>query len=125
MFFGFEFMSTIIFLFVIGIFVTTVVRGIATWSKNNNSPRLTVSANVVAKRINTTHHNHGNISNVNGMQGYHTTSATSYYVTFQVDSGDRMEFKISGSEYGVLLEGDSGKLSFQGSRYINFEREII
>ena len=125
MFLGFEFMSTIIFLFVIGIFLTTIVRGIATWSKNNNSPRLTLGANVVAKITNTTHHNHGNISNVNGMQGYHTTSSTSYYVTFQVDSGDRMEFKISGSEYGVLAEGDSGKLSFQGSRYLNFKREII
>ena len=59
------------------------------------------------------------------MQSYHTTSSTSYYVTFQVDSGDRMEFKVSGSEYGVLAEGDFGKLSFQGSRYLNFVRETI
>lgn len=58
MFFGFEFISTIIFLFVIGIFLTTIIRGIATWSKNNKSPRLTVGANVVSKRTNTTHHNH-------------------------------------------------------------------
>ena len=123
MFFGFEFISILIFLFVIGIFLITIIRGISMWNKNNNSPRLTVDAKVVTKRTNTTHHNHGNISNVNGM--HTTTSSTSYYATFQVNSGDRMEFKISESEYGVLVEGDSGKLSFQGSRYLNFKRELI
>ena len=47
---------------------------------------------------------------------------TSYYVTFQVESGDRMEFEISDTEYGMLAEGDSGKLTFQGTRYLNFQR---
>ena len=125
MFLGIEFMSMIIFLFVIGIFLTNIIRGIEVWNRNNNSPRLTVDAYVVSKRRNTTHHNHGNIYDVNGVQSYHTTSSTSYYVTFQVDSGDRMEFKVSGSEYGVLAEGDFEKLSFQGSRYLNFVRETI
>ena len=31
---------------------------------------------------------------------------TSYYVTFQVESGDRMELSVSGREYGMLAEGD-------------------
>lgn len=53
-----------------------------------------------------------------GAHGYHTT----YYVTFQVDSGDRMELSVSGSEYGMLVDGDRGKLSFQGTRYLSFER---
>ena len=26
------------------------------------------------------------------------------------------------SEYGMMIEGDKGKLTFQGSRYLNFER---
>ena len=38
---------------------------------------------------------------------------TTYYVTFQVESGDRMELTVSGSDYGMLVEGDIGKLSFQ------------
>lgn len=50
-------------------------------------------------------------------------SSTSYYVTFQVDSGDRMELSVSGSEYGVLAEGDKGQLTFQGTRYLTFDRE--
>ena len=39
---------------------------------------------------------------------YHTHTATSYFATFQVESGDRIEFLVSGSEYGMLAEGDSG-----------------
>ncbi len=118
----FEIMFMLVFVFVIGVFVVNIVRGIRQWNKNNNSPRLTVDASVVAKRINVTHHNHGNAGDASGMHGYTTTSSTSYYVTFQVESGDRMEFHVDGSEYGMLVEGDLGKLSFQGSRYLKFER---
>lgn len=53
---------------------------------------------------------------------HHTHTFTSYYVTFQVESGDRMEFAVSGMEYGLLAEGDTGDLTFQGTRYLNFQR---
>ena len=55
------------------------------------------------------------------MHGHHTTST--YYVTFQFESGDRMEFSVDGSEYGLLAEGDTGNLCFQGTRYLSFKRE--
>ena len=48
--------------------------------------------------------------------------STSYYVTFQVESGDRMEFAVTGAEYGLLIEGDQGALTFQGTRYLGFQR---
>jgi hypothetical protein len=35
-----------------------------------------------------------------------------------------MEFSVYGEEYGMLAEGDEGKLTFQGSRYLGFERTI-
>ena len=54
---------------------------------------------------------------------HHTHTATSYYATFQVESGDRIEFLVSGTEYGMLAEGDRGMLTFQGTRYLNFRRE--
>ena len=38
-------------------------------------------------------------------------------------SGDRMELRLSGAEYGMLAEGDRGRLTFQGTRYLSFERE--
>ena len=35
-----------------------------------------------------------------------------------------MEFYIHGQEYGLLIEGDRGNLSFQGTRYLGFDRGI-
>lgn len=118
-----EMLFPIMFILIFTIIVFTFVKGIATWFKNNNSPRLTVSARIVAKRQNTTHNNQPNTGDISGAHGFHTISSTSYYVTFQVDSGDRMELSVSGSEYGVLAEGDKGQLTFQGTRYLTFDRE--
>lgn len=114
----FGIMFTLVFILVVGMFVVTAVRGIRQWNKNNNSPRLTVPATIVAKRTNVTHHHH------NGAGGHHHHhTSTTYYVTFQVDSGDRMELQVDGTEYGMLIEGDRGELSFQGTRYLSFERK--
>lgn len=113
----FPFFFFAVFGMVLIVLVVTLVRGIGEWHKNNNSPRLTVPAKVVSKRTSVSHgHHHG----ANGHM--HTTSSTWYYVTFEVESGDRMELGVSGSEYGMLAEGDSGKLTFQGTRYLLFER---
>ena len=110
-------MFTIMFVLVISMFLVTAVKGISQWNKNNHSPRLTIPATVVAKRTNVTRHHHGG---ANGHHHHHTS--TSYYVTFQVESGDRMELHVAGTEYGLLIEGDSGNLTFQGTRYLGFER---
>ena len=115
MFSLFGVMFSLVFILVIAVFVVTLVRGIGQWHSNNQSPQLTVEATLVAKRTNVSHHHHG------GEMHHHHTS-TSYYVTFQVLSGDRMEFHISGSEYGLLVEGDVGALTFQGTRYLRFDR---
>lgn len=113
----FGIMFTLIFVLVVGMFVVTAVRGIRQWSKNNNSPRLTVPATIVAKRTNVTRHHHNDAGG-----HYHHHTSTTYYVTFQVDSGDRMELPVNGTEYGMLVEGDRGDLSFQGTRYLGFAR---
>ena len=60
-----------------------------------------------------------------GAHGFHSTSSTTYYVTFEVRGGDRLEFSVDGSEYGQLVEGDRGELTFQGTRYIGFVRSQI
>ena len=52
------------------------------------------------------------------------STSTSYYVTFQVESGDRMELSVRGKEYGLLAEGDYGRLTFQGTRYLGFQRKL-
>ena len=100
----------LVFVLVLGSIIVTLIRGVGEWNKNNQSPKLTVHVTVVAKR-----------SDVHrGIETMHTF--TSYYVTFQVESGDRMEFEISDMEYGMLAEGDRGMLTFQGTRYLSFQR---
>lgn len=108
-----------VFGLVIAIFVVVIVKGVGQWNRNNHSPRLTVPALVVTKRTNVSHHHHAG-----DMGAMHGTSSTSYYVTFQVESGDRLELHVSGPEYGMLAEGDRGMLSFQGTRYLSFERDM-
>ena len=115
----FQIMFTLAFLLVIGMFIVIAVKGISQWNKNNHSPRLTVPATIVAKRTNVSHHHHHNHA---GTGMHHSSTSTTYYVTFQVDSGDRMELHVAGSEYGMLIEGDRGNLTFQGTRYLGFER---
>ena len=122
--FGFGFnlfgiLFSLMFLLVFGIFLVTIINGLKQWNKNNHSPRLTVPATVVSKRTNVSHHHHHDHGA--GHMG-HSSTSTSYYVTFQVESGDRMELHMTGQEYGLLVEGDRGRLTFQGTRYLGFER---
>lgn len=96
------------------ILIISLVRTLKEWHHNEQSPRLTVPVKVVAKRtayrraVNNTHTFHRRAQN--------------YYVTFEVESGDRMELELSGPEYGMITEGDTGRLTFQGKRFLSFER---
>ncbi len=109
----FDFIFPLFFIIFLVAFVIILGKNIAQWFKNNNSPRLSVNATVVAKRTEIDHHH-----NQHGVAGH----STSYYATFQVESGDRMELHIPYNEYGYLVEGDYGVLRFQGSRYLGFDR---
>ncbi|TDQ41195.1 DUF2500 domain-containing protein [Aureibacillus halotolerans] len=100
----------LVFLIVLGAIIVIYLKRLSRWSKNSSHPKLDVAAEVVAKR-----------SNVRG--GRFSSTRNLYFVTFEVESGDRMELIVSGSEYGQLSEGDSGTLAFQGARYIGFDRK--
>lgn len=117
---GFGIIFIVMFILIVGMILFALIKGIAQWNKNNHSPKLTVSAMVVAKRTQVSHHTHHNAGNVAHM---HHTSFTHYYVTFEVESGDRMELNVDDGEYGYLAEGDRGRLTFQGTRYLGFERQ--
>lgn len=71
---------------------------------------------VVSRRADVRVHHHNNTN-------MHHTTSTTYYATFEVESGDRMELHVPATEYGLLIEGDQGDLTFQGSRFLSFERK--
>ncbi len=118
---SFQVVFMIVFVLVLLFFIKAILKGLFQWNKNNNSPLLTVDAKLVGKRS-SVHHNH--TGGVNHHNNHHHHETTSYYVTFQVESGDRMEFHVSGEEYGLLVEGDVGRLTFQGTRYTGFARKV-
>lgn len=103
---GFPIIFILIFLIIAGVIITAIIGGLKQYSSNNAQPRLIVDAKVVTKRTK--------------VRGEHTS--TYYYVTFEFESGDRKEFKMTGNDYGMMVEGDYGKLTFQGTRYLGFER---
>ncbi len=109
-----------VFTVVIVVFLAAAVRGLSQWHRNNESPELAVEAQVVTKRTNVSRHNHHSAGEFHHT---HTHTSTTYYATFQVESGDRLEFALSGAEYGQLVEGDKGRLTFQGTRYKGFRRQ--
>jgi hypothetical protein len=106
------------FVFVFGTIIVRSILGAKQWVNNNNSPVLTVDATMITKRSDV--HYYHNDNGIDNMQ--HTSSSTTYYATFEVASGDRMEFRIRDTEYGLLAENDKGKLTFQGTRFLGFER---
>ena len=99
-------MFFLVFGLVLAILVGSLVQSARRNRRNNNSPRITSEAEVVTKR---TH-----------VWGDH--SHTDYYATFQFESGDRIELQMAGHEFGLIIEGDKGKLTFQGTRFLGFER---
>ena len=109
----FDLMFTVVPVLVIGMFIFVFVSNISTWHKNNNSPRLSVPVKIVTKHADTTYTH---------QQDMMASSHTTYYVTFEVESGDRIELVVPSHEYGFMVEGDQGTLTFQGTRYLSFDR---
>ena len=105
-----EFIFPLFFLGFFAAFFVILFKNIKQWNKNNHSPRLTVDVTVVGRR----NHRSGG--------GQNSMAHTNYYITFQVESGDRMELHVPANEFGYIIEGDRGKLTFQGTRFISFER---
>ena len=116
MFFLAPIMSMLIFGLAFGLIIASFVRSAKQWNKNNHSPRLTVDAKVIARRAEIRRRNTAG-------EHHHYASSTRYFVTFQVESGDRMELQLEGTQYGLLVEGDEGRLTFQGTRFLDFQRK--
>ncbi len=118
-FWMFDFVGTVMPIFIIvivAILLLSVGKSILQWNNNNKQPLLTVDSCIVSKRIEVKQHNNQQNDQVTSY------TRTSYYITFEVGSGDRIEFIVDGDEYGLCAEGDQGQLTFQGTRYMGFHR---
>ncbi len=107
--FGFDAMFMIVpilvalgFIFVIGSFIKQGVN----YAQDKQKPVIPVRAKIVAKRTD--------------VWGDH--SHTTYYATFELDNGERMELTVPDHHIGYMVEGDQGTLSFQGQLFVSFEK---
>jgi len=109
---GLDILCFVMFFLALSALIVYLFQHFTQWQRNRMAPRLSVGADVVSKRSD---------------RFIPTDDAPpngDYFVTFEMEGGDRMELNVSGSEYGVLVEGDTGSLTFQGTRYLGFERML-
>lgn len=104
----------IVFGLVITVFIVIGIRALSEWTRNNSQPVTAGHAIVTDKRTHIWggghHHNH--------LHG----GRTSYYATFEFEDGERQEFMVSGKVYGQITQGDTGTLTYQGTRFHDFQR---
>ena len=105
----------VVFVIVLGSIAYKAATGFAEWLHNNSLPIQAVPARVVSRR-----------TEVQGRVSPHSHSrvSTYYFATFELKSGDRSEFSLSEREYGLLVEGDEGTLTYQGTRYHGFQGRV-
>lgn len=94
---------------VFALIVFQLLRGLWTWHQNNQLSQETDMAKVITKGQ--------PISGANQSQ-----AVTRYFVTFEFGHGSRKELKVSSNVFAYLAEGDLGKLTYQRTRFISFER---
>lgn len=88
-------------------------RPILQWLRDRRAPRLAVSAAVGEKRSEL----------VTVKTQYGKMRVMEYHVSFRLDDGACLTFRVEEAEYTRLTEGARGTLSCQGSRFLGFARE--
>ena len=102
--------------FVIGVIVIVLI-----WLNRKRKERLgelkgmtTVNATVVYKRRDVRR----DINSAPYDERYSNTNF--YYLTFEEKSGNKLELLVSGEVYDSVRRGESGVLSYQGLRFLEF-----
>ncbi len=103
----------IVVVVILAVFATIIVKGVGRWSRNNGSPVVTTMARLVTKR-----------SQAYGGSG-ESRAGTAYFATFETPTGERFELPVPARESGLIAEGDTGQLTYQGTRYKSFARTNI
>jgi hypothetical protein len=114
----------IFFVIILAVIVFGIIMSVVNYSKNASAPVLQVWAKVVGKRTQVTGHTHMHgHGHAGGHNIHHNSTSTRYYVTFEMEDRQRMELTANGRQYGLLAEGDTGLLTYQGEWFKDFVRD--
>ncbi|CAM2905262.1 DUF2500 domain-containing protein [Paenibacillus sediminis] len=106
----FKIFGGLVFTLVVGGFLFVIIRGLKIWLSNNASEIITQKCKVVDKR-----------TEVWGGSG-DSSANTNYYITFEFEDHTRKELYVSAKHFGLIVIGDQGELTYQGTRFKEFSR---
>lgn len=110
----FQFGFTILPILFIFVFIGIIVKMITQFVQNEKSPVVATNALLIDKRHSWDSHLSGDGS---------TMSNDYYYLTFEFDTGSRVEYTVTRRLYHEAIENEWGTLTFQGTRFLRFESE--
>jgi hypothetical protein len=95
---------TIVFIILLALIVSlvlfTAAKSVLRRLKGGNLPLLVVNARVASLR----------------------SEGERHFVAFEFPNGQPVEFEMSEKEIGALAQGDAGRLTFQGERFVSFKK---
>lgn len=98
---------------------TCVIIIVTQWCKNKRFPRITIQATVADLDIRQYQHQRNRYA----APGRESVDVKLYYAIFSTEDEKQIELRVSKLEYYKLKKGYTGKLTFQGTKYISFEME--
>ncbi|MNH94767.1 hypothetical protein D3C73_473920 [compost metagenome] len=104
--------GVLLILFVLGVLIYITIKSLYIWMSNNAAEIVQKSCKVVNKR-----------TEVWG-GGDDSSANTNYYITFEFEDGSRLELFVKFNHYGLISVGDRGTLTYQGTRFKDFDRRI-
>lgn len=98
------------------IFIAIILYQIIEFLRNESAPEISVPATLVDKNMRSS-------SNVdaNGI----SNQSISYYLLFELENGERLEFMVGHGKYKLYVIGDTGILRYQRKRFNSLDRYNI
>ena len=115
-------MKILVFL-IIFVFALSLFRMILEWSKNNNSSVESVDA-VVSDKIGEIYQQQmPNVGDLTGSHGFTVHDIPSFKIKFRMTDYTEKEFDVDKKAFKNIKKGDSGVLTYHGSRYLGFIKD--
>lgn len=104
---------------IVGVILFALLRGLYIWNKDNHSPRVTEEAEVYTKRQDvSTFTKKGRDVHF----GSYRSIYVRYFVVFQTRNSGIVKLKVRSDDFDMVREGEKGLLTFQGTRFLGFEK---
>ena len=113
----------IMLVLIIAIFTAIFFRCIFEWTINKCSAMESVDAFVVAKQQGMIQQQIPNAGDPTGSHGFTVHDIPSFKIKFRMTDYTEKEFDVDKKAFKNIKKGDSGVLTYQGSRYLGFIKD--